>query len=261
MPPMTGITLTKVGPENLDECGVGCLTNRDSDGYRAKVAWLRERFPEGLRLLMFRDAGGKPLGFLEYVPGEYAWRPVDAAGWLFVHCLWVYRRGRQVGGLGALLIQACLLEAQRTNATGVAAMVSDGPWMAGREIFLRNGFVQVAESGRFQLVIHRLRDGPEPRFRDVPRDGERPGLEIVVADQCPMLRKSVTDVAGEAAAHGLDPKITVLGSAAEAQRAASDYGVYGLFWNGRCLSDHYVSRGRFRNLLRKEIPASERDDP
>ena len=26
-----------------------------------------------------------------------------------------------------------------------------------------------------------------------------------------------------------------------------------LVWNGRLLADHYVSKGRFKNILRKEI--------
>ena len=30
-------------------------------------------------------------------------------------------------------------------------------------------------------------------------------------------------------------------------------GVFNLLWNGRLLSDHYVSKGRFRNLLQREI--------
>ena len=52
---------------------------------------------------------------------------------------------------------------------------------------------------------------------------------------------------------GLELKITILESAEEAQRAPSYYGVFSLIWNGRLLSDHYVSRGRFKNLLEKEI--------
>jgi len=53
--------------------------------------------------------------------------------------------------------------------------------------------------------------------------------------------------------HGLDLTVTVLKNAREAQNAPSYYGVFSLVWNGRLLSDHYVSKARFRNLLRKEI--------
>jgi len=203
---------------------------------------------------LFRDEKGKPLAFLEYVPGEYAWRPVDAKGWLFVHCLWVYSKGQKVGGLGGRLIRACMEEARRAGATGVAAMVSDGTWMAGKQVFLNNGFAQIAEADRFQLVISRLKKGREPRFRDISGNlAKYRGLHIVYSAQCPMLPKSVNDLSAMAAERGLELKVTVLNSASEAQNAPSYYGVFNLVWNGRLLSDHYVSKGRFKNILRKEI--------
>jgi len=251
---MHKITLIKVGPGNLSDCGIGCLTNPKHQGYQPKVEWLRKRFAEGLRFLLFRDEAGKPLAFLEYVPGEYAWRPVDARGWLFVHCLWVYPKGQKVGGLGSQLIRACLEEARQAGATGVAAMVSDGAWMAGKQVFLKNGFKQIAEADRFQLVMYRLREGREPRFRDISGNLTKyRGLHIVYAAQCPMLPKSVSDLSAMAADHGLKLKVTVLNSAHEARNAPSYYGVFNLVWNGRLLSDHYVSKGRFKNILKKEI--------
>lgn len=221
---------------------------------KPKVDWLQKRFAEGLRFFLFRDKNGKPLGFLEYVPGEHAWRPVDAKGWLFVHCLWVYPTGQAVGGLGSRLIQACVEEARRARARGVAAMVSEGPWMAGKQVFLKNGFVELAESDRFQLVAYRLKNGPAPRFLDIgAKRAPHRGLHIVYAAQCPYLPKSVNDLSAMANEHGLDVKVTVLTSAREAQNAPSYYGVFNLLWNGRLLSDHYVSKGRFRNILKKEI--------
>jgi hypothetical protein len=257
--PIHEVRLEKVGPENLSDCGIGCLTNPNHEGHEPKVQWLHARFAEGLRFLLFRDEAGKPLAFLEYVPGEYAWRPVDADGWLFVHCLWVYSSGQRVGGLGSRLIHACLEEARQADALGVATMVSGGPWMAGNQVFLKNGFVQIAQCDRFQLMIHRLREGPAPRFRDISANqADHRGLHIVYSAQCPMLPKSVNDLSDMAAEHGLDVKVTVLSSARDAQRAPSYYGVFNLLWNGRLLSDHYVSKGRFRNILRKEILRQEK---
>jgi hypothetical protein len=45
----------------------------------------------------------------------------------------------------------------------------------------------------------------------------------------------------------------MLSRAKEAQNAPSYCGVFNLLWNGWLLSDHYVSKGRFANLLKKEI--------
>lgn len=250
---LDGVTLDVVGPDNLAECGIGCITSPKHEGFGAKVEWLERRFEEGLRFLLFRDGGGKPLGFLEYVSGEYAWRPVDAAGWLFVHCLWVYPRGQKVGGLGGRLIQACLDEGRSAGVIGVAAMVSDGPWMAGRSVFERAGFDVVARADRFELVAHRLREGPLPSFRNVEdHRAEYEGLHIVYTAQCPMLPKAVTDLSAVAAERGLDLEVTVLDTPAMAQSAPSHYGVFSLLWNGRLLADHYVSATRFKNILREQ---------
>lgn len=243
-----------VGPENLDECGIGCVADPKHPGFKAKTAWIRDRFAEGLRILMFRDRAGKPLAMLEFVPGEHAWRPVDAMGWLFVHCLWVFPRGRAAGGLGGRLVRACVGEARKAGRTGVAAVVSDGPWMAGKGIFLKNGFEPIAETGRFMLVALRLGKGPDPKFRRIPDcASESAGLRLVYADQCPMLAKSAKDLAEAALESGLDIEVTKLRSAREAQKAPSHYGVFSLLWNGRLVADHYVSKGRFRYILRDEI--------
>jgi len=251
---MADVTLVQVGPENLEECGVGCVVNPKHEGFGRKVVWLQGRFAEGLRFLLFRDGEGRPLAFLEYVPGEHAWRPVESGGWLFVHCLWVYPKGQAVGGLGSRLIHACVEEARQTGMRGVAAMVSSGPWMAGKNVFLKNGFKEIDTRDRFQLVVHRLEDGPPPRFLEIePKWAQGSGLQIVYAPQCPYLPKSVAAVSAMAREHGLEVEVIVLESSREAQRAPSHYGVFSLLWNGRLLSDHYVSGGRFRNLLKREI--------
>jgi hypothetical protein len=68
-----------------------------------------------------------------------------------------------------------------------------------------------------------------------------------------MLVKSVNDLSEMAAEHGLELQTTRLESARDARNAPSYYGVFSLVWNGRLLSDHYVSTGRFKGILRREI--------
>ena len=125
--------------------------------------------------------------------------------------------------------------------------------MAGKNVFLKNGFRQIGAADRFQLVIHRLKNGSEPHFRDISGNLKKyQGLHIVYSPQCPMLPKCVNDLSEMAAEHDLKLKVTILRTASEAQNAPSYYGVFSLIWNGR-LSDHYVSKGRFKNILRKDI--------
>jgi len=99
--------------------------NPGHEGFDPKVRWLRERFKEGLRFFLFRDRGAKPLAFLEFIPGRYAWRPVEADGWLFIHCLWVYSRGKKVGGLGGRLVKAAVQEAREGGHRPDEAFVTE----------------------------------------------------------------------------------------------------------------------------------------
>ena len=149
--------------------------------------------------------------------------------------------------------------------------------MAGAGVYQRNGFEVVDEAGRFQLLAYRLSGEDIPAIRrealelskpdghrpkpdsDLPKpDSDLPkpfaaygeGLHLVYSPQCPMLPKSVNDLREMAAEYGLQLQVTELQSAQQAQAAPSLYGVYALLWNGKLLADHYVSKGRFKGLLR-----------
>ncbi|HVP91342.1 MAG TPA: hypothetical protein VMS75_09010 [Terriglobales bacterium] len=63
---------------NIEETGFFCyMSRRKSEGFLRKLAWARDRFDEGLRIKMLKLP---ERGFIEDIPGEYAWRAVNAAG-------------------------------------------------------------------------------------------------------------------------------------------------------------------------------------
>lgn len=47
--------------------------------------------------------------------------------------------------------------------------------------------------------------------------------------------------------------IRELKSAEEAKSAPSGFGVFSLVHNGELLEDHYISKTRFENIIRKEL--------
>ena len=66
--------------------------------------------------------------------------------------------------------------------------------------------------------MHRLKDGPEPRFRDIAGNLKRyRGLHVDYVAQCPMLPKSVNDLSEMAAENGLELQVSVLESPEKAQ--------------------------------------------
>ena len=84
--------LIDVKEDNVSATGFFCcMSKRKSQGYRRKLDWLRLRFAEGIKIKML---GQGQRGFIEYLPGEYAWRPVNADGFMMIHCLWVVGKSK-----------------------------------------------------------------------------------------------------------------------------------------------------------------------
>src|SRR5690606_15282945 len=76
MTPTPKPPLLSVTPENLAEAGFFCLQSKQqAPGFLRKQAWLRQRFAEGMQFKLLQAVGR---GFIEYIPGELAWRAVHA---------------------------------------------------------------------------------------------------------------------------------------------------------------------------------------
>ena len=248
-------TLISVTPDNLNTETVFCIKNPKHPGFQKKKAWFTDRYEEGMRLLIAKDAAGKPASFIEFVPGEYAWRPVQAKDYFFIHCLFTYPTKNTGLGYASTLLLAAESAAKSAGKAGLAVFASEGAWLADPAVFLKNGFQSVAKKDRFELLVKKLdSETADPEFYDWTTQQAiyNPGWHIVYADQCPMHDKSAEDLYAYAAEQGLEIQITKLSSAGEAQLAPSGFGVYSLLKDGKLLEDHYISKGRFINILKKQ---------
>lgn len=253
--PAENITVVDVNPTNVLEETLFCSKDIKSAGFKAKQAWLEKRHKEGLRIKFIKDRTGKPLAFIEYTPAEYAWRPVDAEGYMFVHCMFVYRKDDRERGLGSMLLKTCEDDARQNGMKGLIAMTSDGSWIADKRLFLQNGFSEVAKRGRFELVVKDFNDNsPSAQLIDwTKQQAKYKGWNLVYADQCPWHEKAVMALHNVALDYGIDLKTTKLNTAKDAQKAPSGYGVFSLLRDGRLIEDHYISETRFRNILKEEL--------
>lgn len=228
--------------------------NPQHEGYQIKLEWLKKWFSEGLRIkLLYVENESKPVGFIEYVPGEFAWRAVDAKDQMFIHCLWVSPNKYKNKGYGSLLIDDCVQDAKKEGRCGVAVVTSEGSFMAGKALFLKNGFRSVAKADpSFELMMKPLKKGPLPKLNDWKKQlSKYEGLNIVYANQCPWVARSVGELCEIAEKKGWKPKVTELKTAKQAQNAPSPYAVFNLVHDGRLLADHYISKTRFLNILKK----------
>ncbi len=231
-----------VESSNAEETGFFCfMSKRKSEGYLRKLAWVKERLKEGMRIKMLKLP---ERGFIEYIPGEKAWRAVKAEGWMVIQCLWVV--GKSKGkGLGAALLAECIKDARKAGMFGVAMVTSQGNWLAGKTLFERLGFQAVDTAPpSFTLMVKKLKPGPLPSFpRDWTARAERygRGLTIISSDQCPYHPDAVRTLLEAAAKKKIKTRIVVFRTARDVQtRSPSPYGVFNIIYNGKLLGHHYM---------------------
>ena len=246
-----------IGLDNISQYPPTCFLNPKNEGYLTKVAWLKRRFSEGLKIKqLYFEGETKSAGFIEYVPGEYAWRAVEAKGYLLIHCIWIYPKKHKGKGYGSLLVKECLKDAKKQGKYGVAVITSKGPHMASKELFLKNRFEVAAEADRFELLVKKLKKGPLPKFKDWEKQLKKyKGWNIIYSNQCPWVARSIEGLNEIAKKRDLKLKVTELKTPKQAQNAPSIYAVFNLVHNGKLLADHYISDRRFQNILNKELGA------
>lgn len=242
--------LLDVNEGNVCDTGFFCyMSKRKSQGYRRKLDWLRLRSAEGMKIKML---GQGQRGFIEYIPGEYAWRPVNADGFMMIHCLWVV--GKSKGKkFGSLLVGACLKDAKKLGMKGVAAVTSEGNWLIGKNILKNHGFESVDRAPpSFELMVKPFGKGVLPSFTDhwdkkAMQHGR--GLTIIRSDQCPYL-DDATQIALETAKElGFRGRVVELKDCMQVRaKSPSAYGVFSLVYNGKLLSYHYLTK---KELIKK----------
>lgn len=103
VPKMNYIHITE---ENIDKEHICCAMSGKQN--LAKKEWLKQRFSEGLVFYRSEERGKC---FIEYIPAENAWVPIDADGWIHINCLWV--AGSLKGhGHSSNLLNECIRDAK-----------------------------------------------------------------------------------------------------------------------------------------------------
>ncbi len=243
-----------ITPENVDELGFFCyMSKRKSEGYRRKLAWVKQQFENGLRIKML----AKPdRGFIEYIPGEHAWRAVNASGYMLIHCLWVVGKSKKQGYAKALL-EACIEDARASGMHGVAMVTSEGNWLLSKKFLALQGLECVDEAEpSFSLMVKRFDDAELPSF---PTDwAERAakygnGLTVIRTGQCPYIPDAAATAASCAEQVGVPCNELEYDSPKEAQAASpTPYGTFGMVKDGTVLSYCYQLEKDLLPMLKGE---------
>lgn len=246
-------------PENFTDYGVcGYKDVAKHKELRAKLEWFTSYYSKGLRIKVIDSETGGYQGMIEYIPGEFAHRPVKASGYMFIHCIFTgFKKEFKGRGYASSLINACISEAKDLKMSGVSVVVRNGSFMANREVFLKNGF-EVIDGAKpdFELLVARFGHADnELRFNHEVLDSYSKydhGLTIFRSPQCPYTEKNVMAIIESAKVkYGIPVQLIDLKDHIAAQNTPSPFGTFAMVLNGRIISHHPISHTRFDNIMTK----------
>ena len=109
----------RITSENIDKEHICCAMSGKQSV--KKKEWLKERFAEGL---VFYRSVERGKCFIEYIPAENAWIPIEADGYIYINCFWI--AGAMKGhGYSNDLLAECIRDAKAQEKKGICILSSD----------------------------------------------------------------------------------------------------------------------------------------
>jgi len=230
------ITLTK---ENIANEHICCAFSdkKCKESYELKKDWLKKEFNNGY---VFRRLDERAKVFIEYVPAENAWIPVDAPNYLMINCFWV--SGQYKGkGYAKALLQSAIDDVIQQGKDGLVTVAGTTKlhFMSDTKWLLRQGFETVEKLPYgFSLLVKKIKDkAPGPAFKESILSGECPhktGLVAYYSNRCPFSEFHINNSLPETAKkRNLPLKIIKLETLEQAQAAPTPATIFSLFYNGK----------------------------
>jgi GNAT superfamily N-acetyltransferase len=242
--PQPSYRIVAVNADNIDDIGLYCSrSKRKEEGYQRKLAWIKDRFREGLEYrVLLVDEGRKDLayrGMIEFMPGEKCWREINAPNYMVIHCMWVVGRHKNKGH-GTKLLQECINSAKKKGMHGVAVMtITRGGWSPKNHLFVKKGFGKCDElPPNFELYALKFSDSaPDPQFYPLSADSleeYKDGLTVLTSYQCPYMVGTIRNLRSIAQDMDVSFAVQEMHDHKQAQQSGlNPYGTFHVILNGQ----------------------------
>ena len=245
---MEYIQITK---ENIDKEHICCAMSGKQ--CLCKKEWLKKRFDEGLVFYRSKERGKC---FIEYIPAEFAWVPVEAVDYFYINCLWV--SGSMKGhGYSNDLLNECIKDAKSKGKKGLCILSSDGrkkEFLSDPKWLLHKGF-KVADScdcGINLMYLPFNENEKVPTFKECAKKlqtGEK-GIVIYYTDQCPFTYYWIPRIEEVAKENGIQLKTIHITDMKTAQNMPAPVTTYALFKDGKFITQAIQNDKKFLELAK-----------
>lgn len=249
--------IIELSPQNLAQQHICCALSSTPDARRcaaAKKEWLAQNYALGYRFNKL-DVQGK--AFIETVPGQNAWAPILASGWLFIDCFWV--AGQYKGqGVASRLLQTALDTARAGGFAGLVALAADKkrPFLGDPGFYAHKGF-RVADEATpyYRLMALPLEENTSmPRFNKSVLNTEinTGGIVVYYTAHCPHTTKYVPLLQQAATQKGATFEARQLQTLQQAQNAPNPFTSWAMYYDGRFVTNEIFSEGKLVKFLESQ---------
>ena len=244
----------KVDKNNIEKEHICCaLSNNKDVQVLSKKQWLKGRFDEGLVFLKSEKRGKC---FIEYIPAENAWIPIDAEKYMYINCLWV--SGALKGnGYSTDLLNSCIDDSKKKEKKGlcILATAKKKPFLADPKFLKHKGFIVSDESDNgIQLwYLPFEKEAEKPKFKECAKYPKvhKKGYVLYYTSQCPFNAKYVPVISEIAKEKNIPFEAIHIESREEAQNAPTPITTYALFYDGEYVTNEPMNEKKFLKLLDK----------
>lgn len=247
------MNIINVDMSNIDREHICCAIS-DKKGetcVSSKKAWMKEQYKEGL-VFKKLDARGKV--FIEYIPAENAWCPIEADGYMFINCFWVSGQFKGQGYANKLL-EECVKDAKAQDKKGLVVLSSAKkmPFLSDPKYLKYKGFKICDKTEPYYELLYLpfQEDASMPKFKACCKNTilEDKGMVLYYTNQCPHTDKYAPLIAEIAKSRGHHVTLKKIESKALAQNAPAPFTTYSFFHLGKLVTNEIFSESKFIKYL------------
>jgi len=232
--------LIKLSDKNIADEHICCAFSdkKCATGYQKKKDWLKSEFNNGYTFQKM-DVRGKV--FIEYVPIEHSWLPLEGSNFMVINCFWVSGQFKGQGN-GKKLLNQCKKDAK--NMDGIIAISSDKkrPFMSDPKFLKAQGFEIIDEAPPFFKLwgLKTNANANWPKIKQSAKSGTCPnkkGITAYYSNTCPFTDFYTNQVLREYAKEKNVPiEIIHLKSQSDGQKMPIPWVINSVFYNGELVS-------------------------
>jgi len=247
--------IIKLNNQNIQDEHICCAFSdkKCREGYQKKKDWLKTEFKNGYT---FRKLDVRGKVFIEYVPIEESWLPIDGENFMVINCFWVSGQFKGQGN-GKKLLEECVKDAKGKGMDGIVAVSSDKkrPFMTDPKFLKHQGFEIIDEAPPFFKLwgVKLNKDAEYPKIMQSAKQGNVPNNEGITAyysNTCPFTDYYINQVLSDYAAKKNIPlEIHHLKTKEDAKKMPIPWIINSIFYKGELLTLEMKADRHLEKLL------------